>query len=83
MATERLQELFNEGRQVAAEAVENIPGQLASLTSKVTSEVESEAHQVRIFASARCIWRGGIYESADVRALSLCVRYFEAMLETR
>lgn len=48
MATERLQELFAEGRQVATETVENLTGQLASLTSKVTSEVESEAHQVRL-----------------------------------
>lgn len=55
MATERLQELFAEGRQVATETVENLTGQLASLTSKVTSEVESEAHQVSL-ESLREYW---------------------------
>lgn len=48
-ASERLQELFAEGRQVAADTVQSITGELASLTSKMTSEVQSEAHQVSPF----------------------------------
>lgn len=53
MASAKLQQFLDSGLQAAEETVHSITGQLASLTSHMTSEVQSEAHQVslHLFAS--------------------------------
>ena len=82
-ASEKLQELFAEGRQVAADTVQSITGELASLTSKMTSEVQSEAHQVSLSVIGKIGFP--VASGSDAPVLMDTVlpfaRSFEAMLE--
>lgn len=82
-ASEKLQELFAEGRQVAADTVQSITGELASLTSKMTSEVQSEAHQVSLSVTGRIgsPWHRDVTSGSD-EYCAISVRSSEAMLET-
>ncbi|KAJ9121545.1 hypothetical protein QFC22_002164 [Naganishia vaughanmartiniae] len=47
MASAKLQELVNSGKQSAEDAITSLANQVSSLSAKVTSEAESEAHQLR------------------------------------
>lgn len=47
MASAKLQDLLNSGKQSAEDAISSLANQVSSLSAKVTSEAQSEAHQVR------------------------------------
>jgi hypothetical protein len=54
MASAKLQELMSSGKQSAEDAINSLANQVSSLSAKVTTEAESEAHQVRFSAVSSC-----------------------------